>query len=128
MSKAFTSDELAGMKAAQEDHMMDACQVGKRSITQSSSGHPVPEYQYGDDVACGYADKGSKIAERSDGSPVFSDASLRLPLGTVIAVADRVKVTARFGVALDTALEFDVAGEPARGPSGLVVPLNRVEA
>jgi hypothetical protein len=128
MSKAFTSDELASMRTAQEDHMMDTCQLGTKTESQSPSGHVSASFSYGAGVACGFSPKGSKVSERTDGSPVFSDASLRLPLGTAIDATDRVKLTHRLGVALNPEEEWDVAGEPARGPSGLVVPLNRVEA
>lgn len=128
MSKAFTSDELEGMQAAQEDHMMDACQLGTKTESQSTSGHVSVSFSYSESLACGFSAKGSKVAERPDGSPVFSDAALRLPLGTAVTATDRVKLTHRFGVALSPEEEWDVAGEPARGPSGIVVPLNKVEA
>jgi hypothetical protein len=128
MSKAFTSDELARMQAAQSDHMMDTCRLGTKTESQSTSGHVSASFSYGAGVACGFSPKGSKVAERPDGSPVFSDASLRLPLGTAVTATDRVKLTHRFGVALSPEEEWDVAGEPARGPSGVVVPLNKVEA
>lgn len=128
MSKAFTPDELDRMQAIQVSCMMDLCQLGTKSENQSSSGHVKASFTYGGSTHCGFSAKGSKVAERPDGSPVFSDASLRLPLGSAVSATGRVKLTHRFGVALSPAEEWDIAGEPARGPSGLVVPLKRVEA
>jgi hypothetical protein len=56
------------------------------------------------------------------------DAQLRLPINTVISGVDRVRITHRFGVMLlNIGVEYELIGEPMRGPSGLVLKLRSTE-
>lgn len=103
--------------------MQDTCQIGVYSATQDASGEETATYTYGSDVVCGFSYTVS--GEQWSALLTYSriDAVLRLPLGTVVAVRDRVHITKRWGTALATALTFGIAGHPLDGPSGIVVPL-----
>ena len=126
MTLAFTAAELAALVVAQEAHMMDACEVGTRSDdTQDEAGQTIPDYDYGDEIICGFQPTGGRVGRTADGMPIFSDVAFRLPLGTSVQACDRIKITQRFGEDT-TEVEYDVAAEPREGPSGLVVPCNKV--
>jgi hypothetical protein len=70
---------------------------------------------------CGLDDTASEEMINAE-AHVF-DAQLRLPIDTEISNVDRVNITHRFGVMLETPIEYELLGEAMRGPSGLVVNL-----
>ena len=76
-------------------------------------------------TACGY--NGQARREVMDGAQVvITDAVARLPIETTLERRSRIRVTHRFGVALSTEPEYEIIGEPRRGPSGLVLNLRSV--
>ncbi|MCA9968527.1 MAG: hypothetical protein KC423_29985 [Anaerolineales bacterium] len=124
---AFSTTDLAAMRATQEDHMMDTCVHVIYSSTQDLHGQPVPSWADGDTLACGVKmDPGIEI--QVGAQTVRVDVALRLPLAAYndINQADRFRITHRFGVALTTAETYEVIGLPHRGPSGLVLNCKRV--
>ena len=128
----FDAAELAGMRAAQESGMMDRGQVFTYAAgALDDYGNPsAPTYTAGIVLACGLdnlAGRGSSSREVMAGTAVVMlDARLRLPIGTAIKSADRVRITSRFGEALAETVTYDVIGDPMQGPSGLQVNLKAV--
>lgn len=130
MSQHLTAAELTALREAQADHMQDACHVGTRSTTQDGSGHPAASYSYGAELACGFRAAtvtSGGLDRRAHDAPVITDVVFRLPHGTVVQAADRIKLTKRHGTAV-TAVEYEVAAEPRVGATGLVVLANKVVA
>ena len=124
--RAFTNSELSAMRQTQTSAMMDTCVVlihGSGAI--DAYGNPSAGYSEGSPVRCGYHPGSSREVQQGN-ETVLVDATLRLPVGTVINSRDRVRLTHRFGEVLATPLLFDVMGQPAQGPSGLLVNLRRV--
>src|SRR5690606_35182941 len=119
----FSADELQGMRDTQETHMMDTCVLLTRTTdTLDEYNRPAVSYAESNPVPCGFDPTAAK--EVMDNAQVaVTDARLRLPLSADVTGLDRVRVTHRFGEALDTPVVFDVIGEPERGPSGLVLNL-----
>ena len=125
------SAELSCLRADYAATLPDTCQLGTRSTSQNSIGEPVPSFSYGVAVACALQQDATKGGQRreyttADGVVVRADALLRLPSGTTLAAESVVKVTHRYGVALTTALSYEVVGVPAEGPSGIVAALRAV--
>lgn len=126
MSWAFSTDELAGLQAAQEAHHMDTCTIDVYTDAGADAfGNPNPSWVAGSALACGF--QPSVPDEELDAShvPVF-DAKLRLPIGTTVNPQNRITITKRHGVTLSPSRTFEIVGEPKRGPSGLVVELKAV--
>lgn len=124
--RALTSSELAAMRQTQESAMMDTCIVLTHgSGATDAYNTPSDGYSEGSPVRCGYR-PGSTREVQQGNETVLVDATLRLSVGTAINSRDRVRLTHRFGEALATPLLFAVVGQPAQGPSGLVVNLRRV--
>lgn len=128
---AFDTDELAWMQAAQEDGMMDTCVVLSYADGATDAyGMPVRTWVESDEMACGYDGRRHTQQGVPAGTPgaqvELTDGRIRLPIDTVISVLDRIRVTHRFGVELSEAIEYEVIGEPRRGPSGLLVDVRRV--
>lgn len=124
--QAFSSDELARMQGAQESAMQDTCIVYTYAAGATNAlGHAAAGYTAQTAQPCGY--KPNATREANDGGEVaLVDAVLRLAIDATIGEHDRVKVTKRFGVTLTDQPLYEVVGIPARGPSGLVVNLQRV--
>lgn len=124
--RAFTPGELAGLRKAQEAAMMDRCTIlAYHDGTPGAYGKPRQEYIPGANVACGYDATARK--EVMDGAQTaITDARLRLPLGTAISHLDRLRITHRLGVLLDTQPVYEIIGEPRQGPSGLLLNLRSV--
>jgi hypothetical protein len=123
---AFSAAELLTMRAAQNGHMMDVGTLDRYTLAAADAyGNPNPSWPTGSATICGYRQaRPDEILEASD-VPYF-DASLRLPIGTVIDTKDRFTLTHRHGTAI-SAIRHEIVGQPQRGPSGLVVRLKVVD-
>ncbi len=122
----FDSDELSLMQSAQEAAMMDTCVLLKYVDGATDEyGMPRPVWVEGPILACGY--DGRRHVEQgvpggTDETQVeLTDGRIRLPIDTDIRNLDKVRVTHRFGVLQEAALEYELVGAPRRGPSGLMV-------
>lgn len=126
--RAFSSEELSRMQSTQEDAMQDTCVLLTRSEASTDEYNlPVVEWTESDPISCGLGFESPDREEGMDLAEVaMAEPKLRLPIDTDITNVDRVRMTYRFGVALDTALTFELVGNPTRGPSGLVVQLKAV--
>lgn len=126
--RAFTTTELDRMQGAQEDAMMDTCQIKRRMETGVDQyGYPITTYIIVYDGKCGFDASPSK--EVMAGTQVsIIDAVMRLPLDTLddFDNLDRIKATYRFGEEVDEPHTFEIVGIPERGPSGLVLNLRVV--
>ncbi len=103
--------------------MPDECQI----LTYGSSGAdefglPVKGYTPGTVAKCGFNPTASREVQVG-ADVVITDASLRLPIDTVLDSKDRVQITRRHGQVLSSPRIFEVVGEPERGPSALVARL-----
>lgn len=123
---AFSTAELASMQAAQAAHMMDTGTLDRYTDGGATAyGAPNPTWPTGSAVACGYQQARPDEVQDASHVPVF-DATLRLPIGTVVDPRDRFTLTHRHGVALATAITHEFVGDVQRGPSGLVARLKVV--
>lgn len=121
------SGEITRMRSTQESSMVDTCEIIQRNA--GTDGYNLPNRTYpasGSPSACGFK-PGSRREVQEEGQVIVADAELRLPVGTAISHLDHVKITHRHGTALGTPLTFEVIGNPARGPSGLVATLRTVD-
>lgn len=127
MSLSFSADELADMKTAQEAHMMDECVREIHSQTKDNFGTPVDSWPTdGATLPCGL-DQGEGSEELEPGKTVIRwDATLRLPAGTTMDEADRIRITKRFGTAI-TPIRYGIVSPPRVGPSGMRLRLKRIE-
>lgn len=105
--------------------MQDVCELlSYATIGTDSHGLPIEAYVTTGTSVCGLDLRSSR--EMINAEMHVYDARLRLPAGTDISGMDRVRITERYGETLETALEFDLLGEPLIGPSGLVCNLRNV--
>lgn len=124
--RTFTSSELSGFRRTQAAAMMDTCTILSHSSGAANAyGKPADSYVEGVPGPCGYKPRSIREVQQGNETVVI-DAELRLPIGTVIKSTDRIRLIKRYGETLATPLLFAVAGQPAQGPSGLVVSLRRV--
>jgi len=118
--------ELAAMRSDVEETLLDTCQIGTEA--EASGLEPgADSWTYDDEspVSCGFNASASK--EVFDGSQAtITDAVFRLPIGTAVTSVNRLKLTHRQGVALDTAEEYALIGAPRRGLTALTVYGRRV--
>jgi hypothetical protein len=120
----FSDAELAGMQAAQADHMNDTCVILVYSSTTDENNMPKPAYTAGSPLSCGFRARTPKeVLARAE--VAMSDGDVRLPIGTTLDRRSRIKLTYRYGSALSPAPVYEIIGEPLRGPSGLLVLLKR---
>jgi hypothetical protein len=128
MLPLFTG-ELATFQGTQESAMHDTCVILTSVITTNRYGKPVETFTTGPEILCGFRQGGQASAGTNEvmteTEVVTADAVLRLPITTVITSRDRVAVTHRYGVAV-TLQAYGVLGQPARGPSALVVELELI--
>ena len=118
--------ELTQMRADQAGHYNDTCIVQTHSSTQNLVNEPVASWTDGSAISCGFEMTGGDERQQADGTLLVVDAIVRVPIGTTVTEVDRVKITKQHGSTLGTALVFSVIGKPQRGPSALVIDLQRV--
>jgi hypothetical protein len=129
MLPLFTG-ELATFQGTQESAMHDTCVILTATVTTDRYGKPVKTtYAAGPEIPCGFRQGGQAGAGTNEvmaeTEVVTADAVLRLAVDTVITSRDRVVVTHRYGVAVPLQA-YGVLGQPARGPSALLVELELV--
>lgn len=122
---ALRAGELAGMKTAQEWHMMDTCQVLAYSQTPDAYNIPSPTYTAGSTIACGLGpiSFGEVLAQAEVPA---ATAEIRLPIATVITSEDRIRMIGRLGTTLGTPEDYEIVGNPRQGPSGIVAQVKRI--
>lgn len=120
------TSELAELRAAAEDSMLDTCKVGTYSAgSQTGPDIAAPSYSYGSAIACGF-DAGASDETDDGGQVTMTDAVIRLPIATTVNGTDRIQLTHRHGEALGTAEYYRILGEPRRGVSALVCQVKRI--
>lgn len=127
MSEQFTASELAGMRTAQDGHMLDTAYLRVYSETQNSFGEMIGAYaESGTSTACGLDMRPGSERHQDDKTVTTYDATMRLPITANPNPRDQYRVSARFGEALATSLIFEVLSPIQRGPSGVRVLLRKV--
>ena len=129
--RAFTADELAGMRLVQTGAMMDTCTLRKWAPTTDDYGTEIEGWTETTGVPCGLDVTGGTGAgerRRPDGTITTIGATLRLSLedGDGLTEEDKVTVTHRNSEALTPALAYGIDGQPQRGPTGYVLRLVEV--
>ena len=128
MSYAFTAAELTAMRSAQDGHMLDVGNVQSITATEDSFGQLVETWPTNSaDIACGLDMRPGSERHGTDKTVVEYDATVRVPIATTVDLRDRFRVTKRFGETLSTALVYEIAAPPQRGPSGIRLLLRRIE-
>ena len=123
----FTTDELAAMREAQNTYMMDTCVRQVYSRTYNSFGESVEGWtDQSGDIACGLDMRPGSEQHRPTMTTLEYDATLRLPIGTVLDAKDRIKISKRYGESI-TAQIYRIEGPVQRGPSGIRVLLRKVD-
>ena len=124
--RTLQATELSRLQSHQQESLNDTCVIHSYADGSADTyGLPAADYTEGSAIACGYKSRSSREVQEGN-ETVIVDAVVRLPSGTAITSKDRVEITKRFGTAIDPTLLFYVVGQPAAGPSGIVVSLRRV--
>lgn len=124
----FSADELANFRTAQSGHMMDTAVRQVYARTYNTFNEPIEAWtDQSGTIDCGLDTRPGTERHTQNMTTLEYDATLRLPIATVIDAKDRIKITHRFGEALSTALIFRIEGPIQRGPSGIRVLLRRVD-
>ena len=123
---SFSSDELGEMRATQVGHMLDECVIlayaeGTRNEFNEAD---EPTYTAGDHLPCGLDMRSGSERGGFQMTQIQYDATLRLPIKTVIKEKDRVQIIARFGEYIDP-ITFDIVSPAQRGPSGIRILLRK---
>lgn len=107
--------------------MMDTALHLQRSVVNDRYNRPSETFTPAQSYRCGF-DPDPSTEGMNATEAAMMDARLRLPilLDEVIANTDRLRITHRFGVVVDSPVDFEIVGLPERGPSGLVFTLKRV--
>jgi len=121
----FTTAELTRMKSTQVGAMQDICVLQTFTDEADDYNQLIRTWSDSDPIACGFDPTGGREITRADATVVFTDASVRLPIDTEIDPAYRVKILTRFGEEIPPTV-FGIIGTPQRGPSGLVLNLQKV--
>lgn len=123
--RRFTASELERFQATQESAMMDTCRVLVFTAgTSNAYGQPAITYVAGAAIVCGWKPNTKEMM--ADTQVPTWDGRLRMPIATAVGNKDRIRLTHRYGVALSPTQDYEIVGNPERGPSGLVLKLKSV--
>lgn len=117
------------MHKVQRESMMDIGFVSSFSYVQDDLGQPVASYINNPETVCGFR-KGqttrTKEAITASGpQTVTIDATVRLPLGTIVKATDRFTLVSRRFVAIDP-IVFEVVSHPLIGLDSIICDLRAV--
>lgn len=124
----ISPSDLARMRATQEAHMFDECVIRVYSATKNKLNEKVAKFT--DETTptkCGFDLRSGSERYNGQGAQVVYDASIRLPVGTVVTSLDHIKFTKKAGEALTSVLEFSVVGPVQFGPTATRLLLKRIE-
>lgn len=128
MSYQFTAADLTAMRAAQVGHMLDVGNVQPVTVVKDTMGQMVETWSSNSaDIVCGLDMRSGSERHSTNNTVVEYDATVRVPLTTVVDIRDRFRVTKRFGETLGEALVYDIVSPPQRGPTAIRLLLRRVE-
>ena len=118
--------ERAALQAAATATMWDTCHIGTATGTSWGASAGGNTWTYGvSEVVCGV--NPAKSREVMDNAQTtLTDCEIRLPFGTAVTSASRIKVTKRGGVSLAADEIYAVVGAPRVGPSAVVCACKRV--
>jgi hypothetical protein len=102
----------------------DICTIGTSSSSVNSFGEISGSTVYSGSMICGLHQNGGIKSVRGQYLATENDATLRLPIGTVIAVDNIICITSIYGSS--ASLVYRVNSEPKQGLAGTVVELKRV--
>ena len=119
--------QMANMQAIQERSMADTCTIQRYQSSDDDYGNPKAAWPDGWSVLCGLKHVDPDEVQGAGNVPII-DARLRLSLDYVdmIDERDRIKITHRYGTALETPQVFSIVGPVKRGPTGIVLELKIV--
>lgn len=124
--RIFTAAELARMRVAQNAAMMDVCVIQTFTEATDTYGQLIRTWSDGTPLAFGIDSTGGGETRSTDKTVVRADAVIRLPIDIAIDVKNRIKVIVRHGEAI-APIVYGILEEPQRGPSGLVLRLEKVD-
>lgn len=117
---------LATVRMQYEGVMHDACRILVFSGARDAYGAVLGTYTAGAEVSCLYSPMTASESHSGDATPSVVTGKLRVPLGTVIDRRDRVRITKRFGVALDVMPEYAIEGPPRETAGFIACELSEV--
>jgi hypothetical protein len=123
-----SASDLARMRAVQEAHMFDECVISVYSSSSNKLNEKVAKFT--DETTptkCGFDLRSGSERYNPQGAQVVYDASIRLPVGTVVTSLDHIKFTKKAGESLAAVLEFSVVGPVQFGPTATRLLLKKVE-
>jgi len=128
---AFLQEELDSMRIDQEGHMMDTCAIitveegALNEFNEADSPNPTEQ----EAIDCGLdmrpSDRSSDERHTGQMTIVQYDATIRLPITTVVKETNQVKILTRFGETVDN-LVYEIVSPIQRGPSGIRLRLRKV--
>lgn len=121
---ALTSGMVGRLQEIQEGHMMDSCKILAYSATEDEYNQKVPAFTAGTEIICGVNFTRSREIQQ-EAEVIKTDGVIRLPIDTAVTGRDRIRITKRFGVAVDE-VDYEIIGDPRRGPSGLLADVVQV--
>lgn len=125
---AFSQAELDSMRADQEGHMMDTCvivTVEDGTLNEFNEADNPNEHE-SEEMACALDMRSSSERGTAQMTTIQYDATVRLPIETVLKENARIKFLTRFGEALTPPLTYEIAAPIQRGPSGIRYALRKV--
>ena len=90
--------ELQAIRDAAEATMRDTCQIGVRGVPTGDDPGAV-DWTYGDVIKCGYHPQTRSETTETGAQVTITEATIRLPWGTVVGTEDRVRVVSQSGEA-----------------------------
>lgn len=123
------------MQAVQQGAMMDECELLTRSTDATDPyGYPAEMFTVTATLQCGLSHSQTNdeaMLEFAGGTQAPMEIrQLRLAVDTSsvsdrLSNLDRIRITRRFGTAV-TPVTYEIVGDPQRGPSGLLLRLQKV--
>ena len=122
----FTTTELDRFRTTQDSAMMDIGVIQTFTEAADTFGQMIRTWTDGDPLEMGIDTRPGSENRSDEMTIVKEDATARLPIDTTVEIRDRIKVIMRHGEAIEPII-FGILEEPRRGPSGILLRLQRVD-
>lgn len=106
--------------------MLDRCQLLVCTQTGTDAhNRPVSGYTPQPESVCGVKVASNREVETA-GGVVLVDYIVRLPYGTAVTAADRIRLTGQFGVTAFTPVDCEIVGAVQHGSTAVVMSVKRI--
>ncbi len=123
----LSNNQLDHFRERQLLTLMDTCKRLVHSYSTNDTNEQIDTWTLSDvEISCGVEQKTGQENRRDKDTVISYDAIIRFAIGETFNLKDKIRITKRFGEAIDN-IDYEIVAPEQRGPSGVRYQVKKVE-